>query len=127
MYRKAKSIPVLLLFLFLLIGCSAPSAQPQSVPAVKSAEEQQNIIPQYIVTRAIDGDTIEVTLKGETESQTVRLIGIDTPETVHPNKEIEPYGKEASDFTKSKLEGKTVNLELDTQETDKYGRLLAYV
>jgi len=77
------------------------------------------------VTRVIDGDTIEVNMQGKTEK--VRLIGIDTPETVHPEKEVEYYGKEASNFTKSKLESQQVELEFDVQERDKYGRLLAYV
>lgn len=52
------------------------------------------------------------------------MIGIDTPETVRPEKEIEYYGKEASDFTKSRLEGKDVQLELDVQERDKFGLYL---
>jgi len=77
------------------------------------------------VVRCVDGDTIEVEMDGKTEK--VRLIGIDTPETVHPSKPVEAYGKEASDYTKSKLEGKTVFLEMDVQERDKYGRVLAYV
>ncbi|PTQ50947.1 MAG: hypothetical protein HSCHL_2036 [Hydrogenibacillus schlegelii] len=73
----------------------------------------------------VDGDTIHVALNGRDE--TVRLIGVDTPETVHPEKPVEPYGPEASAFTKSRLNGKTVYLEFDVQERDKYGRLLAYV
>ncbi len=52
---------------------------------------------------------------------------MDTPETVHPTKEVEPYGKEASDFARVQLAGKEVGLEFDVQERDKYGRLLAYV
>lgn len=77
------------------------------------------------VIRIIDGDTIEVQLNGKTEK--VRLIGVDTPETVHPVIGEEPYGKAASNFTKSQLEGKQVTLEFDVQERDQYGRLLAYV
>lgn len=77
------------------------------------------------VIRVIDGDTIEVQLNGKTEK--VRLIGVDTPETVHPVIGEEPYGKAASNFTKSQLEGKQVTLEFDVQERDQYGRLLAYV
>jgi len=77
------------------------------------------------VTRVVDGDTIEVTLTGQKEK--VRLIGVDTPETVHPTKGEEPYGKEASDYTMSRLDGQAVNLEFDVQERDQYGRLLAYV
>ncbi len=57
----------------------------------------------------------------------MRLIGVDTPETVHPQKGQEPYGLEASDFTKSLLQGKRVRLEFDLDSLDRYGRLLAYV
>lgn len=77
------------------------------------------------VVRAIDGDTVEVKIGDKLEK--VRLIGIDTPETVHPEIGEEPYGKEASKFTANNLEGRDVELELDVQERDKYGRLLAYV
>lgn len=75
-----------------------------------------------MVTRVVDGDTIEIS-----GGSKVRLIGVDTPETVKPGVKPQPFGKEASDFTKSLLEGKEVNLEFDVQEKDKYGRLLAYV
>lgn len=79
----------------------------------------------YPVIRVVDGDTIEVTFNGQKEK--VRLIGVDTPETVHPAKGEEPYGREASNYTKSRLAGQTVNLEFDVQEKDQYGRLLAYI
>jgi len=59
-------------------------------------------------TRVIDGDTIEL---GNREK--VRLIGVDTPETKHPNKPVEYFGKEASAFTKKMVEGKPVRLEYD--------------
>lgn len=77
------------------------------------------------VTRVIDGDTIEVDLNGKTEK--IRFIGVDTPETVHPTRGVESYGKEASDYTKKALSGKSVGLEFDVQERDNYGRVLAYV
>jgi len=78
------------------------------------------------VIRVVDGDTLEVEFNGKTEK--VRLIGVDTPESVHPDvsKNV-PEGKTASEFTKSKLEGKEIELEFDVQERDQYGRLLAYV
>jgi micrococcal nuclease len=78
------------------------------------------------VTRVADGDTLIVDIEGTEEY--VRLIGVDTPESVHPDKERNvPYGAVASDFTKKLAEDKTVTLELDVQERDRYGRLLAYV
>jgi micrococcal nuclease len=79
----------------------------------------------YLCSRVIDGDTIVVEIKGKKEK--VRLIGVDTPETVHPNKPVEYFGKEASDFTRRMVEGKRVELEYDWQKRDKYGRLLTYV
>lgn len=68
-------------------------------------------------TRVIDGDTIEINYAGKIEK--VGLIGVDTPETVHPNKPVEYFGKEASDFTRSLVEGKHVTLEFDWQRRDK--------
>lgn len=79
----------------------------------------------YQCTRVIDGDTIVVKIADKEER--VRLIGVDTPETVHPNKPVEYFGKEASEFTKRMVEGKNVKLEYDWQKRDKYKRLLAYV
>ena len=57
----------------------------------------------------------------------VRLIGIDTPETVKPNTPVQPYGKEASNYSKQHLNGKDVYLEYDKEKEDRYGRTLAYV
>lgn len=74
------------------------------------------------VKRVIDGDTF-VTTTGER----VRLIGVDTPETVHPRKPVEPGGPEASKFLKDLIDGKTVRLEYDETKTDIYGRTLAFV
>ena len=78
------------------------------------------------VKRVVDGDTIKVMYQGKEES--VRLIGVDTPESVHPDasKNTE-FGKISSEFTKKYLDGKEVSLEFDVQERDKYSRLLAYV
>ncbi|MEW6660864.1 MAG: thermonuclease family protein [Bacillota bacterium] len=78
----------------------------------------------FTVTRVIDGDTFIVKMKDKEER--VRLIGVDTPETKAPGKEQEPYGTEAEAFTRKLLQGKQVRLELDVQERDRYGRILAY-
>lgn len=77
---------------------------------------------KVLVTKVVDGDTIEIN-----NSQTVRLIGIDTPETVDPRRPVGCFGKEASNEVKSLLSGKEVILQKDVSETDKYQRLLRYV
>jgi len=74
------------------------------------------------VTRVVDGDTI--VLDG---NERVRLIGVDTPETKHPQKPVEYFGKEATAFTKRMVDGRKVRLEYDWQKQDRYGRTLAYV
>jgi len=75
-----------------------------------------------LVTRVIDGDTIVVESVG-----TVRLIGVDTPETVDPRRPVQAFGKEASAFTNRMALGKVVRLEFDRDRTDRYKRTLAYV
>lgn len=77
------------------------------------------------VTSVVDGDTIQVEINGIPE--TVRLLGVDTPETVHPFKPVEKWGKAASDFSKTQLLNQEVRLEYDLTKRGKYGRLLAYV
>lgn len=77
------------------------------------------------VVHVVDGDTIEVDDGGRHE--TVRLLGVDTPETVHPEKPVQCYGPEASAYTKQRLQGRDVKLEPDVERRDRYGRLLAYV
>lgn len=74
------------------------------------------------VERVVDGDTIIVD-----GNQPIRLIGVDTPETVKPNTPVQPWGPEASEFTKRHVAGKIVRLEFDREKHDKYNRLLAYV
>lgn len=77
------------------------------------------------VTRVVDGDTIHVELDGRVEK--VRYIGMDTPELHHPARGEEPGGREAADINRRLVLGKTVRLELDVRERDRYRRLLAYV
>ena len=79
-------------------------------------------------SKSVDGDTAKFELDGK--EITVRFLGIDTPETVHPTKGEEPYGKEASNYTKGKLENAhKIEIEYDenASETDKYERALVWV
>lgn len=76
----------------------------------------------YRVERVIDGDTLA--LEGDVR---VRLIGVDTPETVHPDRPVEPLGHEAAEFVREHVEGQRVRLEFDKERRDRYGRVLAYV
>jgi endonuclease YncB( thermonuclease family) len=77
------------------------------------------------VERVVDGDTFVATIGGRDER--VRVIGVDTPETVAPGRPVERYGKEASSFAKHELSGMTVRLGGDVEPRDRYDRLLAYV
>lgn len=74
------------------------------------------------VKRVVDGDTVILD-----DDRRLRLIGVDTPETVKPRGRVEPWGKEASNFTKKALTGKTAYLEYDEEREDRYGRTLAYL
>lgn len=88
-------------------------------------EERTGEFLEGTVTDVVDGDTVVVEVEGE--PRRVRLIGVDTPETVHPNKPVQHYGPEASAFTKRTLSGRRVWLEYDVAPLDKYQRHLAYV
>ncbi|MEX0848446.1 MAG: thermonuclease family protein [Ilumatobacteraceae bacterium] len=106
----------------LLLGCSDAGTP---VPTA-SGGESTTYEPNATLVRVVDGDTVEVDIDGTREK--VRLIGIDTPETVKPNSPVECFGPEASAFTKSLLpEGTPLLLERDVEARDDYGRLLAYV
>jgi endonuclease YncB( thermonuclease family) len=91
--------------------------------AAMPAGAQQPI--QAYVTRVVDGDTIYVIIGGRMES--VRYIGINTPETHHPTRGREPGGEAATEANRRLVDGRWVTLVLDVQQRDRYGRLLAYV
>ena len=83
---------------------------------------------EVVYSDSVDGDTAKFIMDGE--KVTVRFLGIDTPETVHPTKEIEAYGKEASDYTKDRLQNATkIELEFDEKagQKDRYNRYLAWI
>lgn len=97
------------------------SEKPQQSPTPEPVKQNSS----YLVIKVVDGDTIEVKNNGVLAK--VRLIGIDTPETVDPRRAVGCFGKKASEETKRLLEGKEVILTKDVSETDKYSRLLRYV
>ena len=87
-----------------------------------------NKLNEYKVVRVVDGDTFVIEFKGKQEK--VRLIGVDTPESVHPTKGVEYYGKEASDYTCNLVKNaKKIEIEYDdnSDKVDKYDRLLVWV
>jgi len=98
---------------------------PTQVSTPKPTETPIVVRTEARVTSVIDGDTIKVEINKAI--YTVRYVGIDTPETVHPSKPVEWMGMEASEANKRLVEGQMVYLEKDVTETDQYGRLLRYV
>jgi micrococcal nuclease len=101
-----------ILFLFLLL--------------LAPLEGQAGTVLNGSVTEVFDGDTVLVFIPGR-GPETVRYIGIDTPETNYPGRRVEELGPEASRFNREMVLGREVLLELDVQERDRFGRLLAYV
>lgn len=77
-----------------------------------------------LVTRVVDGDTFEARIDGAEED--VRLIGVDTPETVKPDTPVECFGPQASGFSHRLLEGRRLRLVFGEERRDPYDRLLAY-
>ncbi|MEC0230927.1 thermonuclease family protein [Paenibacillus alba] len=131
-----------LFILFAAAGCAQTTAKPAagsvaSLPApVETAavasptptESNKRLIPAKIV-RVVDGDTMKVsfTEAGKVKEETIRLLLVDTPESVAPDKPVQPFALEASKYAKDMLTNKDVKLELDVSERDKYGRLLCYL
>ena len=104
------------------MACGESAAVAPSQPTAPAPVPAPAPAPSRLVTRVIDGDTIVVDGIG-----TVRLIGVDTPETVDPDSPVEYYGKEASDFTRRIADRQMVTLDYDQDRVDRYGRTLAYV
>lgn len=103
-----------------------PSTPPETVAQdpkdTTELPERKGQPNEVLVTRIVDGDTIE--LDG---GEKVRLIGMDTPETVDPRKSVQCFGQAAKEFTQNLLENQWVRLEKDVSTKDRYGRTLAYV
>jgi micrococcal nuclease len=126
-------VRVKILFLLGLLAASALEAGSASRHEAlvgnsePSSESRNEISDKRLVVRVVDGDTIVVS-----PNEKVRLIGVDTPETVHPNKAVQCFGKDAKEFTRSMVEHRTIRLVLDEtnrarHHKDHYGRTLAYV
>jgi len=111
--RYARLVPLLALAVALPAAVAFVRHRPPPLPSGGT------------VVRAVDGDTILVSAEGKVWD--VRLLGIDTPETVDPRKPVQCYGPEASHFTKSLVTGRRVVLRYDQEHHDRYGRVLAYV
>jgi len=119
-HRSLRPTSPLGITVFLLVAIIAAWRVWQEQHAAKSAAPPAEGICR--VEKVVDGDTL--VLEGGTG---VRLIGADTPETVDPRRPVQPWGREATQFTKHFLAAKEVRLEFDGDRHDKYGRLLAYV
>jgi len=102
---EKKSLAVLLVLFVLVLPCFADP---------------------YKVVRVVDGDTLDIEYQGKRER--IRLLNVDTPESVHPDQTRNTLlGKQASDYTRKRLAGKWVSLEFEGKKRGRYGRLLAYV
>ena len=112
----------------LLVACGGDAdfvpIEPQTEPGLSMPSAVEGPFP---VTRVVDGDTVRVLIEGQDTA--VRLIGIDTPETVAPNRPVECAGPEASVYAEQLMSGQDVFLELDASQGtyDNYDRILAYV
>lgn len=93
---------------------------PDSVKPLPPAEVAR--LPRARVARAVDGDTLQ--LAG---GERVRLIGVNSPESVDPRRPVQVFGKEAAEFVRRLVEGREVYLQYDVERQDRYGRSLAYV
>jgi len=129
MIEKApKSMLVALIILAIAASYELGFQVKQDLLGVEEQATTQTEKKYYKVTRVVDGDTLRVDVDGKDE--TIRLIGINTPETVDPRRTVECFGKEASMYLNTLLpKGSGVTLVSDkTQsDTDTYGRLLRYI
>jgi micrococcal nuclease len=98
-----------------------------SPPGSHSGPDGEGAVPgaPAVVVSTVDGDTVHVRYRGRLLD--VRLIGVDTPETVDPSQPVQCFGEAASRFTARRLSGHPIHLEFDVERRDRYGRTLAYV
>ena len=114
-------VALVVMVLVLVAGCGSVAASGGACP-----EKPDGATVAVEVVRVVDGDTVEISPAVEGIS-TVRMIGVDTPETVDPEGPVERGGPAASKFTTAELGGERVGLEVGAEAVDPYGRLLAYV
>ena len=106
-----RALPLTLLLVWACLAVSATAAVPSGLVGE--------------VVKVVDGDTIHIRFAGRVEK--VRYIGVNTPEVHHPTKGEQPGGRDAAAVNRALVGGRQVRLEMDVQERDRYGRLLAYV
>jgi micrococcal nuclease len=144
--KKTKSftltaILIIAFFIFAGAGCEKPPEKEEikrvetpsfekTKPEEKIEEKKEEVEPKketYEVIKVVDGDTIDVEINGVEER--IRIIGINSPESVDPGKPVECFANEASNKAKELLENKSVTLEADNTQTnkDKYNRLLRHI
>ena len=138
-----RAVGVTVIAMLALAGCgadatdaSAPNATPTETTSATPSQSPSATpttsptpAPQWLrVASVVDGDTIKVETGGGVV-ETIRLIGLDTPETKKPGTPVQCFGPEASTYAKNLLDGKQVRIDQDSTQgaTDKYGRTLAYV
>jgi len=114
----------LLGLVFAIIVVVATQSNWLDAPVQKAQQNQPGL---YSIAHFVDGDTIAVDMDGHEE--TVRFIGVDTPETHKPNTPVQCYGPDAAAYTKSLIGSNKVRLQADNLDTnrDRYGRLLRYI
>lgn len=114
---RLKGCLVILACIIFVSGCDINGVVTSLLDQSDKTNDTEKIKVDYV----IDGDTFV------SDDEKYRLLLVDTPETVHPDKGVQPYGKEASNFTKNALEGQTVEIAYDVEKKDPYGRNLVYV
>jgi micrococcal nuclease len=124
-FQKYKVKTIIIILILLICGTLAYISTPKKVFKLKPPEINENQL--YKVVNVLDGDTFEIEI--DKKIWKVRMIGIDTPETVDPRKSVQCYGKEASEETKRQLLNKEIKIKTDNTQgiLDKYNRVLAYV
>lgn len=126
--KKILSFVSALLFGFLMLALQ-DYYRVESIAKTDYSSEFLSTSTNALIVRAVDGDTLKVRMDGKEDEVTVRLLGVNTPESVDPRRPVECFGKEASAYTASLTEGRRARLESDPQadEVDRYGRLLRNV